>query len=68
LEYVGVEGRIIFKSIFQKLDGEAGLDCSGSGLELVAGFCESFGLHKMRGISGLAEELLASQEGKSLVI
>ena len=46
-----------------------GLDRSGSGCGQVADSCdcdkETFEFHKMRGISFLDEELLASQEGFS---
>jgi hypothetical protein len=35
-----VDGRIILKRIFEKWDGEHGLDRSGSGQGQVAGSCE----------------------------
>jgi hypothetical protein len=42
LEETGVDGRIILKWIFERLDGGGGhgLDQSGSGQGQVAGFCE----------------------------
>jgi hypothetical protein len=40
LEDPGVDGRIILKLIFERLDGGHGLDQSGSGQGHVAGSCE----------------------------
>jgi hypothetical protein len=31
LENLGIDGRIILKFMFKRLDGKQGLDCSGSG-------------------------------------
>ena len=47
--------------------GRHGLDATGSGYGMVAGACECGNepseFHKMREISRLAEDLLASEEG-----
>jgi hypothetical protein len=67
LEGLGVYGRIILRWILEKWVGKALTACMW--LQLV-GFCErgyeTFGFPKMRGISGLAEELLASQKKNSV--
>ena len=40
LENLDIDGRIILKFIFRKLDGEHGLDCYGSVQRQVVGCCE----------------------------
>jgi hypothetical protein len=40
LEHPGVDGRIILKWIFERLDGGHGLERSGPGQGQVAGSCE----------------------------
>jgi hypothetical protein len=66
-EDLGVEVKVILKWLFKKWDGTHGLDWCGSGKVQVAGACDccdgTFWFLKMQGISWLAEELLASQEG-----
>jgi hypothetical protein len=67
LEDSGVDGRIILQWIFERLDGGYRLDRSGSESGQVAESCdcgdEPPGFHKMRGISSVAQDVLASQEG-----
>jgi hypothetical protein len=41
--------------------GRHGLDCCDTGLGQVVAACECFGFHKVREISRLGEDLLASQ-------
>jgi len=40
LEDLGIDGKIILKWLFEKWDGEHGLDWSGSQKGQVAGYCE----------------------------
>jgi len=63
----GVDGRIILRCIFRKLDAGVWTGSSWLRIGQVAGTCqrgnEPSGFHKMRGISCLAENRLASQGG-----
>jgi hypothetical protein len=67
LEDPGVDGRIILKWIFERLGvgAQTGLIWlrTGTGGGLLCIRWWTFGFHKMRGISWVAEDILASQEG-----
>jgi hypothetical protein len=66
LEDLGISRRIILKCIFNKGVGSHGLDSSGSRQGQVSAVCECsndiMGSLKIRCISRLDEDLLASQE------
>jgi hypothetical protein len=45
LEVPGTDGKMILKWLFREWDGGQGLDCSGSGLGQVAGYCKNGNEH-----------------------
>jgi hypothetical protein len=65
LEDPGVDGRIILKWIFERLEGWSWTESIwlriGTGEGLLWVWWWNFRFHKMRGISWVAENLLASQ-------
>ena len=71
LEDLGVDGKIILKWIFLKWAGEGGM-CridvaqDKDRWQALVNAVMNFRVHKMRGISRLAESLLASEEGVSM--